>query len=81
MKKTFLIAGGALLAAGAAYAGGLGDSIVEMVPAAPVEPMAEDNGSSIPGWVIPVAILALMVGLAASGSEEDGGDIYDMYSD
>ena len=75
MKKTFLIAGGVLLAAGAAYAGGLGNTIVEIVPS---EPMAEESGSSVPGWVIPVAILALMVGLASSSSDDDDGrDIYD----
>lgn len=74
MKKTLLIAGGVLLAAGAAYAGGLGDTIVEMAPPAPVEPMVEDNSGSIPGWVIPLAILGIVVGLAASGTDDDDDD-------
>ena len=74
MKRTLLIAGGILLAAGAAYAGGLGDSIVELAPPAPAEPMAQDNSGSIPGWVIPLAILGIMIGLASS--TDDGSTTY-----
>ncbi len=70
MKKTLLIVGGLVLAAGAAYAGGLGDTIVEMAPPAPVEPMADSNDGSLPGWVIPLAIVGLLIGLAVSGDDE-----------
>ena len=72
MKRTLLIAGGILLAAGAAYAGGLSDTIVEMAPPAPVDPVA-DAGGSVPGWVIPVVIIGLLIGLASSTTEDDGG--------
>ena len=78
MKRTLLIAGGLLLAAGAAYAGGLGDTIVEMAPPAPAEPMMDDAGSSIPGWVIPLAIVGLMIGLASTDDDDDGNTVYDI---
>ena len=68
MKKTLLIVGGILLAAGAAYAGGLSDQIVEMTPPAPA-PMADESGS-LPGWVIPVAIIGLLIGIASMGSDD-----------
>ena len=75
MKRTLFIAGGILLAAGAAYAGGLADTIVEMTPPAPAEPMADSSGS-LPSWVIPVVILGLMIGLATTGGDDDGGSTY-----
>ena len=77
--KRFLIILGALMAAGAAaYAGGLADALVEAVPTDP-QPVAEP-GSSLPAWVIPAVIIALLVGFAVAGDddEDDGGPTYQL---
>lgn len=54
-----------------ALAGGLSDAIVEtpVVVEDPVE--VEPAGGSLPGWVIPAAIVALLIGIASSGSDDD----------
>lgn len=70
MKRFLIVFGTLVAAAAAAHAGGLSDVVVEMAPPAPVEEVAPASGS-IPGWVIPLAIIGLMVGLAASGSDDD----------
>ncbi|MEL7180508.1 MAG: hypothetical protein AAFN63_11815 [Pseudomonadota bacterium] len=57
----------------AASAGGLADEIVE-APVAVADPVEAAPASSIPGWVIPVAILALIVGVVASSDDDDDDD-------
>ncbi|WP_333712815.1 hypothetical protein [Yoonia sp.] len=60
----------ALVAAGSvAQAGGLSDQIMEApVVQDPVE--VAPAAGSIPGWVIPLAIIGLMVGIASSGDSD-----------
>lgn len=55
-----------------ASAGGLSDAIVEapVIVEDPVE--AAPAGGSVPGWVIPVAIVALLIGVASSSDDDDG---------
>lgn len=70
--KTALTAVTAIaFSASVASAGGLADQIVETVE----EPMeVAPAESSVPGWVIPVAIVALLIGVAASGDDDDDDD-------
>lgn len=68
MTKFWIILGTLVVAGASAYAGGLADAIVETVPT-DVEPMAAD--SSLPGWVIPAAIVALLIGVAVLGDDDN----------
>lgn len=74
MKRFLIVFGALAAAAAAAHAGGLSDAIVEMTPPAPADDMVAPAEGSLPGWVIPVALLALMVGVAVSGGEDEGGE-------
>jgi hypothetical protein len=75
MNKFWIVLGALLVAGVSAYAGGLADAITETVPRA--EPMAAE--SSVPSWLIPAAIVLVLVGVAVASSddEDDGGDPYD----
>lgn len=71
MKLTKLLLTGAgflCVAAVAAYAGGLADAVVE---AEPVIMTPDEPDGSLPGWVLPVALIALLVGAAALASDDD----------
>ncbi|PJI92580.1 hypothetical protein BC777_1435 [Yoonia maricola] len=57
----------------AASAGGLADEIVE-APVVVEDPVEAAPASSVPGWVIPVAILALVIGVVASSDNDDDDD-------
>ncbi len=69
MKLFLTILGCASVAAVSAYAGGLADAVVETTPQvmSPNEP-----SGSVPGWVVPVAIAALLVGAAVLSNDDDG---------
>ncbi|EBA11722.1 hypothetical protein [Roseobacter sp. CCS2] len=71
MKKFWVILGALIVAGVSAYAGGLADAITETVPvmADPVE--AE---SSVPAWVIPAAIIAVLIGVAVLADDDDDDD-------
>lgn len=69
MKLFWLFFGLVMVAGISAYAGGLSDAIVEMVP---TDVAPADNDGSLPGWVMPVVILAGLIGVAALAS--DGSD-------
>ncbi|MEJ8563200.1 hypothetical protein QTO30_19615 [Yoonia sp. GPGPB17] len=72
--KTGVSAIAALALTGTAVsAGGLADEIVE-APVAVEDPVAAAPASSVPGWVIPVAILALVIGVVASSDDDDDDD-------
>lgn len=75
MKKIVLGAAAVFGSAVAAVAGGLADAITETEPMAMAEVV--EQGGSIPGWVIPVGILAVLALAAASAGEEDGGEDYE----
>lgn len=57
--------------AGAAYAGGLSDAITETVPMAPMDDAVASEGGSLPSWVIPAAIVAILIGVAVSSGDDD----------
>ncbi|WP_342070775.1 hypothetical protein [Yoonia algicola] len=67
MNKFWIVLGALLVAGVSAYAGGLADAITETVPMA--EPMAAE--SSVPGWVIPAAIIAVLIGVAVAANDDD----------
>ncbi len=71
MKLFFTIFGTVMVAAVAAYAGGLADAIVET---APVIMTPEEPSGSVPSWVIPATIIAVLVGAAVlAGDDDDSG--------
>lgn len=74
IKATLTAATAIALSGTAATAGGLADEIVEapVVVEDPVE--VAPAAGSIPGWVIPVAVVALFVGLASRDSGDSGGE-------
>lgn len=65
----FLIAVSSMFAAGAAFAGGLSDSIVE---ATPETAQTVERASSAPSWVVPLVIVGLLVAVAVSSSSGSG---------
>lgn len=73
IKATLTAATAIALSGTVATAGGLADEIVEapVVVEDPVE--VAPAAGSIPGWVIPVAVVALFVGLASRDSGDSGG--------
>jgi len=71
MKLFWAIFGAATVAALSAYAGGLADAITESTP---VVMAPDDESGSLPSWVIPVAIVALLAGAAVLSSDSDDGD-------
>lgn len=77
MNKFWIILGALLVAGVSAYAGGLADAITETVPMA--DPVAAE--SSLPSWVIPAAIIAVLIGVAVASSDDDDGDGEDPYSE
>ncbi|SIT77121.1 hypothetical protein SAMN05421665_0502 [Yoonia rosea] len=70
MNKFWIILGALLVAGVSAYAGGLADAITETAPMA--EPAAA--GSSVPSWVIPAAIIAVLIGVAVASNDDDDDD-------
>ena len=67
MNKFWIVLGALLVAGVSAYAGGLADAITETVPMA--EPMAAE--SSVPSWLIPAAIVLVLVGVAVAANDDD----------
>ena len=67
MKSLLLAATIATFAAGSALAGGLADEFME----APVIEVAPEPTGTLPGWVIPLAIIGIVIAVASSDSEED----------
>ena len=78
MKSTLSAAAAIVLTGSAASAGGLANEIVEapVVVENPVE--VAPAGSSVPSWVIPVAIVALLIGIASSDSDDDTRPVKDL---
>ncbi len=68
MKKFWVILGALIVAGVSAYAGGLADAITETVPVM-AEPM--EAKPSLPSWVIPAAVIALLIGVAVAASDDD----------
>ena len=68
MKKFAIVLGALVVAGVSAYAGGLADAITETVPVM-AEPM--EAKPSLPSWVIPAAIIAVLVGVAVLGDDDD----------
>jgi len=68
----------------AASAGGLADQIIE-APVVVEDPVDVDPvAGSLPGWVIPAAIVAVLIGVAVSsnkGSDDDPSDEVDSIDD
>jgi uncharacterized membrane protein len=71
MKLFLTIFGGLMLAAVSVYAGGLSDTLVETAPGV-MEP--DETKGSLPGWVIPVAVVALLAGVAVLAGDDDDDD-------
>lgn len=70
--KVFLTIFGALtVTAVSVYAGGLSDALVET---APIVMAPDEPSSSLPGWVIPVAVVALLAGVAVLAGDDDDDD-------
>ena len=67
MRSLALSAIVAALAATSALAGGLADEVVE----APIIEVAPEPTSSLPGWVIPLAIVGLVIAIASSSDDEE----------
>jgi hypothetical protein len=73
MKLFTAVLGTSTIAAISAYAGGVADAIVETAPVI-MEPT--QTGSSGPSWVIPVIIIAALIGAAAlSGDDGDSSPV------
>lgn len=68
MKLFLTIFGLVAVAAVSAYAGGLADAIVE---SAPVQIVPDEPDGSVPSWVVPVAIIALLAGAAVLAGDDD----------
>lgn len=68
MKKFAVALSALVLASGTAYAGGLAEAIEETPPVV-VEPM--EPTPSLPGWVIPAAIIALLIGVAVASDDDE----------
>jgi len=72
MNKLWIISGALIVAGVSAYAGGLANAITETAPMM-VEPAEAE--SSLPGWVIPAAIIGVLIGVAVlSDDDDDGGN-------
>lgn len=68
--KTAIAAAVAIVVSGTtASAGGLADQIME-APVVVEDPVEVAPASSVPGWLIPVALLAVVIGIAAIGEDE-----------
>ena len=67
MRSLLLSAAIATLTATSALAGGLADEVME----APVIEVAPEPTGTLPGWVIPLAIIGLVIALASSDSDDD----------
>ena len=70
MKKLLLTAGGFIAAASAAVAGGLADAVMETE----IIEVAPERGGSLPGWVIPLAIVGIVIAIASSSDDDDSCD-------
>lgn len=71
MKLTKLLLAGSgilIIAAVSAYAGGLADALVESEP---VVMTPDEPSGTVPSWVIPVAIIALLAGAAVLSGDDD----------
>ena len=71
MKKFWVILGALMVAGISAYAGGLADAITETAPVM-AEPMEADP--SLPGWVIPAAIIGVLIGVAVLANDDDDSE-------
>ncbi|KQI73159.1 hypothetical protein AN191_04545 [Loktanella sp. 5RATIMAR09] len=76
MNKFWIILGALLVAGVSAYAGGLADAITETAPMA--EPAA--TAPSVPSWVIPAAIVAVLIGVVVASNDDDDDDGRDPYA-
>lgn len=70
MNKFWIVLGALVVAGVSAYAGGLANAITETTPMM-VEPAEAE--SSVPGWVIPAAIIGVLIGVAVLSDDDDGG--------
>ena len=70
--KILTVAGLALAVAPPAFAGGFSDEIVE--PVVTVQPAPAPVRGSLPGWVIPAAVLAALVAVAVNNDDNDNED-------
>ncbi len=69
MMKLLLAGSGILMiAAVSAYAGGLADAVVETQP---IVMSPDEPSGSVPSWVIPVAIIAVLAGVAVLSGDDD----------
>ena len=68
MKKFWVVLGALIVAGVSAYAGGLADAITETVPVM-AEPMEAEP--SLPAWVIPAAIIGILIGVAVLADDDD----------
>ena len=69
MKNLLISAAIATVTATSALAGGLANEVVE----APIIEVAPEPTSSLPGWVIPLAIVGLVIAIASSDDDEERG--------
>ena len=70
-SKTIAAAAAAAFFAGSAMAGGFATSIQEP----DIVVVTPDAPGSLPGWVIPAIIVAALIGVASSGSDDDDGTL------
>jgi len=68
MNKFWIVLGALIVAGVSAYAGGLANAITETAPMI-VEPAEAE--SSLPGWVIPAAIIGVLIGVAVWSEDDD----------
>ena len=71
MKLFLAFLGILMIAAVSTVAGGLADAVVETVPVV-ISP--DESEGSLPGWVVPAAIVAALIGVAVLSNDGDGGD-------
>jgi len=68
MNRFWVILGALVVVGVSAYAGGLADAINETAPMM-VEPAEAE--SSVPGWLIPAAIIGVLIGVAVLSGDDD----------
>ncbi|WP_411890178.1 hypothetical protein [Yoonia sp. SDW83-1] len=68
MKLLLAGSGILIIAAVSAYAGGLADAVVETQP---IVMSPDEPSGSVPSWVIPVAIIAVLAGVAVLSGDDD----------
>ncbi|MFG5383228.1 hypothetical protein [Yoonia sp. R2-816] len=68
MKLLLAGSGILMIAAVSAYAGGLADAVVETQP---IVMSPDEPSGSVPSWVIPVAIIAVLAGVAVLSGDDD----------